>query len=179
MSPAGAETGDWVLLGKVAGPHGIRGEIKVYYDSGRPEDFLGIREIFLSFGEDDALVPHHIEKSRVQGRAVLLKLKGIASRNDAEMLAGRKVWLLRRDLPRLKDGEYYRHDLVGKSAVTEKGRELGKVTGIFATGAHDILVVMDHGREVLVPVNKEFLVEFDENRVVLRLPPGLLDINKS
>ncbi len=179
MTVAGTAAGEYVLLGKVAQPHGIRGEIKVYPYSGQQDNFLGYKKIFLAAGEDEAWIPYTVESSRVQGQLALLKLSGVTSRNDAELLVGRAVWLRRRDLPRLKKGEYYWSDLVGKRAVTDEGRELGRVKSVMATAAHDILTVTDQGQEYLIPLNDEFLVRLDENEVVLNLPPGLLEMNRS
>lgn len=178
MTAAGTDAG-YVLVGKVAKPHGIRGEIKVYPYSGQQDNFLGYKEIFLAAGEDEARIPYAVESSRVQGKLALLKLSGVSTRNEAELLVGSAVWLRRRDLPGLKKGEYYWSDLVGKRAVTDGGRELGLVKGVMATAAHDILTVTDHGRDYLIPLAGEFLVRLDENEVVLNLPPGLLEINKS
>ncbi len=179
MTFAGTDAGEYVLLGKVAQPHGIRGEIKVYSFSGQQDNFLGYKKIFLASGEDEARILYTIESSRVLGKLALLKLSGVASRNDAELLVGRTVWLRHRDLPRLEEGEYYWRDLIGKRAVTDQGRELGRVKGIMATAAHDILTVTDHGHEYLVPLCGAFLVRIDENEVVLSLPPGLLEMNRS
>ncbi len=179
MTAAGTDAGEYVLIGKVAKPHGIRGEIKVYPYSGRQDNFLGYKKIFLAAGEDEARIPYGVESSRIQGKLALLKLSGVTTRNAAELLVGRAVWLLRRDLPGLKKGEYYWNDLVGKRAVTDEGRELGQVKSVMATAAHDILTVTDRGHEYLIPLAGEILVRLDENEVVLNLPPGLLEINRS
>jgi len=178
MTSAGIDTGDFVLLGKVTKPHGIRGEVKVYPFSGQPENFLHYREVFFALREEDERIPYALEKCRVQGNQVLLKLKGCSTRSEAEELVGRQVWLDSQDLPELEEDEYYWHDFVGKRVVTEDGTELGKVTGILETGAHDILAVTDQKNEYLIPVIDTFLVSYNDNEVVLKLPPGLLDINR-
>ncbi len=179
MTAAGTAAGEYVLIGKVSQAHGLRGEIKVYPYSGQQGNFLGYKKIFLAAGEDEARIPYSVESSRVQGKLVRLKLSGVTSRNDAELLVGRAVWLRCRDLPRLGKDEYYWSDLIGKLAVTDEGRELGRVKSVMATAAHDILTVTDHGHEYLIPLGAGFLVRLDENEVVLNLPPGLLEINQS
>ena len=68
-------------------------------------------------------------------------------------------------------------DLEGKEAVSADGLSLGRITGILDTAAHPILVVTGRGREYLVPVYEGVVAGFDEEQVVLRLPPGLLEIN--
>lgn len=178
MVSAGTETGEFILLGKVAKPHGIRGEIKVYPYSGQPENFNAYRKVFMASDSGRELLPYAVEQSRVQGKLAVLKLTGCSTREDAQNLVGREIWLLRRDLPPPDDSEYYWLDLENKQVVTEDGQELGKVAAIFATGAHDIISVTGSGREYLIPVHEEFIVRIDDVKVVLRLPPGLLDINR-
>jgi 16S rRNA processing protein RimM len=178
MTAAGHDTGDFILLGKVTKPHGIRGEVKVYPYSEQPENFLAYRKVFVASGSGDEWIPYSIEKSRVQGKLVLLKLSGCSTRNAAEELVGMEIQLHRDELPEPADNEYYWLDFEGKQAVTDKGRILGRVTGIITTGAHDILAVSGDRQEYLIPVQESFIVRYDKNRVVLSLPPGLLDINK-
>jgi len=178
MTSTGHDTGDFILLGKVTKPHGIRGEIKVYPYSGQPENFLAYRKVFVGSGNEQEWIPYSIDKSRVQGKSVLCKFGGCSTRNDAEELVGMEIWLQRDDLPELADNEYYWRDFTGKQVVTDDGRELGRVTGIFETGAHDILSVSGDHQEYLIPVQEKFIVRYDKNKVVLSLPPGLLDINK-
>lgn len=178
MISAGSDTGEYILLGKVSKPHGIRGEIKVYPYSGQPENFFAYSKVFMSPDTGSDMQRYAVEQCRVQGKMAVLKLTGCSNREEAQQLVGREVWLRRRDLPELDDTEYYWLDLENKLVVTEDGSELGKVAAVFSTGAHDIISVTGSGREYLIPVHEEFIVRIDEIKVVLRLPPGLLDINK-
>ncbi len=168
---------DFVLLGKVTRAHGIRGEIKVYPYSGDPGNFKKYRTLYLSAGADTARRAFVCQGARIQGNQVLLRLEGCGDRDQAQRLVGREVWLRREDLPELDEDEFYLHELEGRLVVTNQGDEVGRVTGILATGAHDILVVRDGTREHLVPLVAEFLVRIEDDRVVLDLPPGLLEIN--
>lgn len=178
MASAGTDAGEFVLLGKVTKPHGIRGEVKIYPYSGQPENFLHYSKVFIDQISSSDLVPYVIRKSRVQGKLAVVELAGCSTRNDAEELAGREIWLMHDDLPELDDTEYYWLDLENKRVVTEDGLELGTVTEIIETGAHDIINVAGPDQEYLIPVHEHFVLRIDENEVVLRLPPGLLDINK-
>jgi len=179
MTGPGAAAGELILLGKITKPHGIRGEVKIYPYSGQPENFLHYREIFVGREEGGERIPYTIDTARLQGNSVLVKLTGCTSRNDAEALVGSEIWLRRQDLPALDQDEYYLVDLEGKTALTEDGREIGRITGIMATGAHDVLSVTGRGREYLIPLRPEFIVRMDDREVVLQLPPGLLEINEN
>ncbi len=178
MTSTGQDTGDFILLGKVTKPHGIRGEVKVYPYSKQPENFLVYKEVFVASGNEKEWILYSIEKSRVQGKQVVLKFSDCSTRSVAEEFVGSEIWLQREDLPELDGSEFYWLDFEGKKVVTEDGQELGRVTGIFETGAHDILTVSDADNEYLIPVQENFIASYDKNKVVLSLPPGLLDINK-
>lgn len=178
MTRDGSAAGDFILLGKITKPHGIRGEVKIYPYSGQPENFPDYRKMYIGPSEEER-VPYTIERARVQGKTVILKLDGCGDRSAAEHLVDHELWLERDDLPDLGDEEYYWADLEDKAVRTEDGLELGWVTGILDTGAHDILSVTGRGHEYLIPIREEFVVTIDDHEVVLRLPPGLLEINKS
>ena len=167
-----------VLLGKVSKAHGIRGEIKVYPYSDDPEQFsASYRRIYLSQDQEGVPVAYNIEKARVQGRQVLLQLEQCSSRTMAESLTGQQVYVSADDLPDLAESEFYLHELEGKLLVDTTGNQLGQVDNIIETPAHDLLVVRQAGKEYLIPVVADFIVEIGEEKVVLDLPPGLLEIN--
>jgi len=169
-----------VLLGKVIKPHGIKGEIKIYPYSGQPEIFLGYKEIIFSDNKKyDSLVSFKVEKSRVQGKIVVVKLVEISTRNNAQELVGQNVLIRRDQLPQLNENEFYLCDLLGKTAVTQECGAIGEIISIMNTGAHDVLVIRNHDKEYLIPVCKEFFVNHDQDRVFLKVIPGLLEINNS
>jgi 16S rRNA processing protein RimM len=62
--------------------------------------------------------------------------------------------------------------------TTEDGREVGRVTGIERSPAHDLWVVAAGDREHLVPAVPEIVLEVDlaGRRVVIKPPEGLLEI---
>ncbi len=173
----GPEGDDYLLIGRVAKAHGIKGEVKL-----------------LSYAEDSANTPHYRElllrgggsgdrlyavaRCRPQGKYAILTLAGVADRNAADALIGAEVWVARAQLPLLGDDEFYWHDLVGLAVETEEGGALGTVRGLMATGGHDVLVVAGRGREILIPARHEFIVGQDGERLVVALPPGLVEMNE-
>ena len=177
MTRPGAFAGDYLLLGKITRPHGIRGEVKVLPYSGQPENFLRYREILVSEEGQAERLPYTVAQSRVQGKLAVLRLAGCDSRDKAEALAGWQVWLRRADLPAAGADELYLADLEGKEAVSADGQHLGRITGIMDTGAHPILSVTGQGQEYLIPVYPGVVVSLDARQVVLRLSLGLLDMN--
>lgn len=178
MARTGIAAGDFILLGRITRPHGIRGEVKIHPYPGRPENFLHYREISIGPEDNGERIPYTIEQSRLQGDSVLLRLRGCTDRDQAGALAGMAVWLRRCDLPEPDEDEFYVIDLIGRRAIIDDNLVVGEITGILETGAHDILTVTGDGREYLIPLRSEFIVSIGDEEVVLSLPPGLLDINR-
>ncbi len=167
----------FVVAGVVLKAHGLRGEVKVRPFTQSPDSLTGYRQLYLGWEEEATLMPHTCELGRVSGASVILRLTGCTDRDGAERLVGQMVWLSVTDLPPAGEGEYYLHTLIGKQAETTDGQALGTVTAIIGAGGQDILVIRNGADEVLAPAVREFIREIGEERVVLDLPPGLLEIN--
>lgn len=168
-----------VRVGRVGKAHGIKGELKVRPDFGLPEDFLHYRDVSLLKPGADSLQDYKVSRCRPLANVVVLQLDGIIDRTMAESFCGSEVWIDKELLADLADGDFYWHELIGLQVVTEEGRKLGQVEKIMATGGHDILVVLGGGREYLIPLRKEFLLNSDLAAGVLTVAdvPGLFDIN--
>lgn len=170
--------GDFIPLGKISKPHGIRGEVKIYPYSGSPQQFVSAyNHVYMGGGDQGQLIEQRIERARVQGKQVLVKFAGCGDRTAAERMAGREVFVHKDDLPEPGGDEFYLHQLVGKDLVDPAGALLGVANRIMTSGGQDLLIVNSHGREFMVPVVGAFIQSIDDDRVVLDLPPGLLDIN--
>ena len=147
-------------VGRIVKPHGIRGEVIIELFTNRTERVapgsiltspLGALEVARS-------TPH-------QGRWIV-SLVGVADRNQAEAL---RNTLLSAE-PIEDEGELWVHELIGAEVVDVTGRVHGRVESVEANPASDLLVLGD-GR--LVPLT--FVIESSAGRVVVDVPPGLLD----
>ncbi len=167
----------YVLVGVIARPHGIKGELSVHPYTEQPEDLCRYSRLF--FAEDDDKVKHQWTplQARVSGRQVILRLRECENRTQAESMVGWKVWLDSADLPELDSEEFYLYTLLGKDVQTTGGRQLGRASHFLAGSGQDILVIRQGKREYLVPAVRAFVSSIDETTVTLDLPEGLLEIN--
>lgn len=108
---------------------------------------------------------------QLHSKGLLLKLRGLEDRAEAEGLAGSELGLLRSELEEPEEGEYYWTDLIGLTVLDSEGREVGRVANLFDSGAHDILVVRAGDREVLIPAIPEMVAEVDLEAGLLRIEP--------
>lgn len=154
---------DPVVVGTVAGAHGVRGTIRV-----RSEGHHLREDISPSIGG----VRYRILKARETPKGFLLDLEGITSRQDAVLMQGRELVLDRAELDEPEEGEFYVADLIGLSAVDESGTELGTVTETIPSPAHETLVVRAGESEVFVPFTLEHVPEvlIEAGRIVVRVP---------
>ncbi len=164
-------------VGKVGKAHGIRGQFKLHSSSGQPENFSDYDEIILQ-AKDGSLQRIVLVAVRIQGRFAVASSKTIVDRTQAEALTGSKVWVAESQLADLPDDEFYWHDIIGAQVVSSSGEEIGILDTIFATAGSDMLVVKSGREEVLIPAQPEYIVEVETDKVVVDLPPGMLELNK-
>jgi 16S rRNA processing protein RimM len=167
-----------VVIGEIARPHGLRGEIRVTPLTDRPERFEGVTECVLWDQAHDTRERCRITAARRQGAAVLVSVAGCESVEAASALVGRLVAVPENEALPLPPGRFYPWQLEGCRVLTEDGREVGRVLRIEQSPAQDLWVVVDGARERLIPAVAEIVLEVDlaAGRVVIRPPDGLLDL---
>jgi 16S rRNA processing protein RimM len=170
-----------VIVGEVAGAHGIGGEVRVRVLADAAL-LLGLRRLALSrSGPDDPHASEVENQGGSTGRAgeVRLALRGVADRDAAEALRGTLVLADVADLPPPPAGSHYWFELIGCAVETAAGGRVGTVSGVLETGAaHDVLEIAGNdGRQRLVPLAAALLrsVDVAGGRIVLEDVAGLAD----
>lgn len=164
---------DFLVVGKLRRPHGVRGEILMDVYTDFPERLK--TGVIVYIGPEHT--PAHIRSTRWQPPAMLIAFEQYGTREEAGELRNLLVQVRADDRPPLGEGEYYHHQLLGMQVVEESGENLGVLSGILETGANDVFVVTtQEGREVLLPATDEVLLEIDLDRKQMRvhLLPGLI-----
>ena len=167
-----------MVIGEIARPHGLRGEVRVTPLTDHPERFERVTECVLWDAARDRREKYRITNARRQGESLLVSLAGCESVDDAQALVGRLVALPEAEALPLPPGSFYPWQLEGCRVVLEDGREVGRVTGIQRSGAQDLWVVQGAAREHLLPAVPEIVIDVDlaARRVVIRPPEGLLEL---
>lgn len=165
-----------MLVGRIARPHGLRGQVILNPETDFMEDRFKVGQVLL-IGPPDRTREYEIREVRFQqGRPIVL-LADIDTMTDAEALAGAEVWLPEAQLAPLPDGTFYRHDLVGCEVRDTSGAMLGRVTGVEGSLDRSYLVVDGH---MMVPLVGGICVAIDiaGRRVTIDPPDGLVDLNR-
>jgi 16S rRNA processing protein RimM len=163
-----------VLVGRIIGAHGIKGEVKLQSFTADPEAIARYGPLRTGGGETIEIV-----RLRPQKQGFIANLKGTNDRNRAEALAGSDLFVERAKLPVPAENENYVHDLVGLAVVTRDGAEFGTVVDVTNFGAGDLLDIERPGQaaSVLVPYSNDFVPDVDLTKglITIDLPEGYLD----
>ena len=157
----------YLEIGRIIPTHGVRGEVKLEPWADSPEALLPLKQLWL---EDKALP---VERSRVHGKFVILKLQGTDTVEAAMALKGRVVKASRTELP-LPEGRYFLQDLLGLPVLEEDGSVVGTLTDALDYPAGRIFVVSGK-TEHLIPEKGGFFLSLDPapGHLTVKLPEGM------
>ena len=159
-----------IIVGRIVGVHGIRGQVKVYSDC-RPRESLFQYRQFTARQHGRPDIALQLLRGQHSGKGMVAAFAGINDRDQALALGGYTLCISRDKLPAARDGEYYWTDLIGLRVENRQGITLGHVAELFETGANDILVVKDdNGAEILIPfVQPRYVEAIDLENGVMRV----------
>ena len=168
-----------VLVGRIARPHGIRGNVLVTPETDFVEDRFKTGATFWTRSERGQEVLT-VNSARVQNGRPVIGLEGFGSIEDVERLAGLDLRIPEDSLLPLDPGAYYVHDLVGCAVQTISGEPVGEVRRVEGGAGASVLSVEGRRGEVLVPLAADICVEVDiaGRRIRVNPPEGLLELNQ-
>lgn len=167
---------DLLQVGVITSTHGVRGEVKVFPTTDDPARFKKLKQVILDDGKQQ--IDLEIASVKFFKNMVILKFKGIDNINDVEKYRRATLLVTRENAVPLAENEYFIADLIGLSAVSDEGEELGTITDVLQTGANDVYVVTTPQKEeILVPAIRECIlaIDLDARRMQIHLLPGLRD----
>ena len=166
-------------VGAILDTHGLRGEVKVFPTTDDPGRYDYLEDIILEdkSGKQITLV---VEKVRYFKNLVIVKFKDLDNIDDVEQYKKCNLYVTRENAVELEEDEYFVADLIGLTAKTDEGEELGQIKDVLTTGANDVYVIDTKEGELLVPAIHDCVQEVDLEAGVmtLHLLPGLRDLNK-
>lgn len=165
-----AENG--IVVGQIAGAFGVRGEVRLKSFCAAPEDIA----IYTPLTCDNGRVLRVVVITGATQGALIARIEGIASKEEADALKGQRLMADRARLPHLPDDEYYHADLIGLTVSDTGGTVLGRVKAVMNHGAGDLLeVTRADGDSVLLPFTLAAVptVDLASGRIVADPPEGL------
>jgi 16S rRNA processing protein RimM len=169
---------DLILVGKVVGAHGIRGNLKVHSYT---ESFSvyeaeeGIHAIL----PDGSIRAVTVDRVCPHGKNLLMNFESVTRRDQAESLIGTELFVEKDRLPALEEDTYYWFDLVGLRVIDSSGTRLGRLVRVIPTSGNDVYVVRGEcggqPKETLIPAIGDVVLSIDLEGGIMTvdLPEGL------
>ena len=167
-----------ICVAKFGAAHGVRGEIRLWPFTEEP---LGAT----SYGPletQDGKRRFEIISARAQKDHLVARVKGVETREAAELLNGLDLYVAREKLPATEGDEFYHADLIGLAAVTAAGETVGRIVAVHNFGAGDIVEIAPakssdkSGETLMLPFTNAVVptVDIAGGRVIV-VPPGEVD----
>lgn len=153
------------VVGKLGSTYGIRGWLRIYSSTEQAESIFDYQPWFLKIKGEWKLI--ELENWRYHNHEIIVKLKGVDDREAAQILANIEIGVDLSVFPKLEEGDYYWHDLIGCSVVNLEGYTMGTVTEMMETGSNDVLVVKANTKDAFG--KQERLIPFLYEQVVKRV----------
>lgn len=154
---------EYMTIGQITKPHGIRGEVKIYPLTDDVRRFRKLKSCII----DDKVV--EIIWCKIQADRVILKLQGVDTVEDAEKMRNKDLKIERKDAVRLPRDSYFMIDLMGCKVYDSEEKYIGELTDIIKTGSNDVYEVKGD-RKILVPALKEIIysVDIEEKKIIIK-----------
>ena len=124
-APTPAE--DYIVLGTIVRPHGLKGEVKVSLSCSGLDRLASCKNLWLVKGGRELKKATVVRAFLYNDGDAVIRLKEVKGAEEAEALRGAYLAVLPGDKACLPSGTYYLDDLLGLSVVTLAGEDLGRI----------------------------------------------------
>ncbi len=130
-----------ILVGRVAGAFGVKGEARITAFTDDPAALLA----YGALKREDGSAGPTLLAGRAVKSAVIARMTGVSTRDEAAALRGLGLYIDRDALPPPDEDEFYLADLIGLAATSPDGAALGRVKSVHDFGAGDLLEIEPAG----------------------------------
>ncbi|MFV0539744.1 MAG: ribosome maturation factor RimM [Aestuariibaculum sp.] len=168
---------DCFYLGKIVKKYSFKGELLIKLDTDEPELYENLDAIFLEINH--SLIPFFIEHSQLHKSDLLrVQFEDVTTEAEADSLIKTDAYLPLELLPKLEGDKFYFHEVIGFSIIDKNHGNIGTIKAINDTSAQALFEVDNNGKEILIPLNDEFIVEVNrkDKTILVQTPEGLIDL---
>lgn len=168
-----------IVIGKIIGAHGIRGEVKVFPITDNVRRFNKLKKCFIEKEDGTVIKELDVRGARVDKTNALVAFADLFDRTEAEKLKGTYISVSRDNAVKLSRGSYFIADLKGARVIDDDLGDLGVINDIFETGANQVIEVKRPGKQnLLIPFLKAvcYEIEPEQGYVKVKLPDGLFEL---
>lgn len=164
----------YLEVGRICGTHALKGEVRVEAWADSPEFLCSFKNMYFDEGQKKLKV----KGARVHKNIVILKIEGINSIEEADVLRGKVLYIDRNDV-QLEEGRYFVQDLIGLKLIdADNGTEYGEICEVSSTYANDIYHIKRNDDKIdLIPAIDDVIAEtnIEEGYVKIHRMKGMFD----
>ncbi len=164
-----------LLIGKIIGTRGLKGEVKIYPYTNSPEDFGRVEKVYLNEDQANCLI---LKKHKMHKNLIIALFEGINNIDKAEELKNTEIFLDKTEAQNfLADDSYFYKDIIGVDVISLDNEHLGNIKAVNTSAKQDIFIVERNGKEWMLPNVENFVkeVNLEENKIIVDLIEGLVD----
>ena len=164
-------------LGKIVKKYSFKGELLAKLDTDEPELYEHLDAIFIDIR--GRLIPYFIEHSQLHKSDLLrLKFEDVETEEDADILLKSDLYLPLAALPKLEGNKFYFHEVIGFTMTDTNFGIVGTIQSINDSTAQSLFVLDRDGKEILIPMNDQFIIEVNrqDKTILVDTPEGLIDL---
>ena len=168
---------DCFYLGKIVRKYSFHGELLIKLDTDQPELYENLEAVFIDYR--NTFIPFFIESSQLHKSDLLrVQFEDVHTEAEADSLLKSDVYLPLEFLPKLEGNKFYFHEVIGFSIEDVKFGKVGIIKGVNDSTAQALFEIKKDGKEILIPVNDQFIVKVDRTKkmIIVNTPEGLIDL---
>ena len=168
---------EYLNIGEIVNTHGVRGDIKVLPMTDDVRRYEDLEWFYID--KKGTLDKVYIDGIKYVNKFVVIKLRDVRTKEEAEKLKGYFIKINRTDAIKLPEGAFFICDIIGCSVFDEKlDKDLGEIVDIIQTGSNDVYIVKNKDlKEILVPALKTVVknISIEDKMIRVVLPEGLIE----
>lgn len=149
-----------VIIGKIGKSYGIKGWNKLISFTQKVKNIFSYTPWFIFCNKKYQII--ELENWKFYKKNIILKIKNINNRNEAQKIQNYKIIVNFKTFPKLTKYEYYWKDIIDCKIINLNFDILGKVFRIIHSNIYHILLVKSNINN-LNKKNKEYLIPFTKN----------------
>jgi len=167
---------DLFYLGKIIKPVGNKGELSIFLDVDKPEDYRDLESVFVEINGKP--VPFFIDSFYLKQKKTATVSFTDVDEEFAEMMTGSAMYLSLDELPKLKGNKFYYHEIKGFNVIDKNHGLLGEVNNVLEYPGNPVLEINYEGKYILLPINNKFILQVDRGKkqILVEAPEGLIEI---
>lgn len=169
-------TADLHKLGYFTKLHGYKGELTAHLETAEQRDYEDLKHLFVDV--KGQLIPYEVVLLEFKtNTSVKVKLAGVDTEEAAKMLVKSSIYIDPKDLSETDSDKLALRKIVGFNVIDAEKGPIGEVAFIEELESNPLLVIDSNGKQILLPLNGDFIDEIDNKKreVFISAPAGLID----